>query len=384
MNDEAPGLEPVLEQETGNEVVPYRGEPPPLPAPAPTTPAQAKVDAIAALTMSAYGKAGTLQLTDEEKKALQADFPDDAFQPGAGGKERLIYIEHAALRQRLNQVLGIGQWALVPRNRWAQDYTTQGNKRASTVYVEAMLIVRGCFVAEAVGDMNYFPDNPSTNYGDAVEGAKTAALRRCCKEFGVGLQAWHKDFGDGWWARRKGKTTPQPTQTYQAPPAGRTAPAQATPAKKHATAATREWMIKELKAGPGGPSRQLVTNFFATDLRGKPLEELPFEFVPTSHGELRTLAAEIAKWEAANARVPEGETWRVFKVPWGKHMGTPLEELEKNVLFGFWANMKVETEWQGNPRSEAQIATDQAFRDALDEAGEHYEFRLSGESHGSD
>ena len=51
----------------------------------PITPAQAKVDAIANLTMSAYAKAGTLQFTREEIDALAADFPDEAFQPGAAG-----------------------------------------------------------------------------------------------------------------------------------------------------------------------------------------------------------------------------------------------------------------------------------------------------------
>jgi hypothetical protein len=34
-----------------------------------------------------------------------------------------------------------------------------------------MLLIRGCFVAEAIGDMDYFPHNAKTNYGDAVEGA---------------------------------------------------------------------------------------------------------------------------------------------------------------------------------------------------------------------
>src|SRR6185369_3356162 len=106
------------------------GDPPPMvPAPlevfkAPITPAQAKIDAVANLTMKAYERASTLQLTPEEIAGLKADFPDEAFKPGAGGKEHLIYIEHAFLRDRLTEVLGLGQWAIVPRNRWAEDFTT--------------------------------------------------------------------------------------------------------------------------------------------------------------------------------------------------------------------------------------------------------------------
>lgn len=182
----------------------------------PMTAAQAKVEAVANLTMKAYERAGTLELKPEEIQALQASFPDEAFKPGAAGKEHLIYIEHAFLRDRLNEVIGPGQWALIPRSRWAEDFVTMKGQPASRVYVEAMLVVRGAFVSEAVGEMEYYPKNASQNYGDAVEGAKTAALRRCCKEFGIGLQAWKKDFCEGWWQRRRSGTKPLTTVTNPA------------------------------------------------------------------------------------------------------------------------------------------------------------------------
>lgn len=182
------------------------------------TAAQAKIEAVAQLTMKAYDRASMLALTPEESAALQADFPDDAFQPGAAGKENLIYIEHAHLRDRLNKVFGLGQWAIVPRNRWAEDFRTYKGVDASRVYVEAMLLVRGCFVSEAVGDMVYYKNNESQNYGDAVEGAKTAALRRCVKELGVGLQAWKKEWCIGWWQRRNGKPSKTTEEMRQPSP----------------------------------------------------------------------------------------------------------------------------------------------------------------------
>jgi hypothetical protein len=182
------------------------------------TQAQAKVDAIAHLTMAAYSKAGMLQLTPEEAARLQAEFPDEAFRPGAAGKENLIYIEHTSLRSRLNEVFGPGQWSIVPRNRWTEEYKTSKGDPVVRVYVEAMLVARGCFVGEAVGDMSYYPKNESTNFGDAVEGAKTAALRRCAKELGIGLQAWSKTWCDGWWARRNGpRQGPVSTFTHPDP-----------------------------------------------------------------------------------------------------------------------------------------------------------------------
>lgn len=187
---------------------------------APVTAAQAKINAVAQLTMKAYDRASMLSLTPEESAALQADFPDEAFQPGAAGKENLIYIEHAHLRDRLNKVFGLGQWAIVPRSRWAEDFRTANGKEASRVYCEAMLLVRGCFVSEAVGDMVYYKTNDSQNYGDAVEGAKTAALRRCVKELGVGLQAWKKEWCQGWWQRRNAPKQSASVRT-QAPTAAK-------------------------------------------------------------------------------------------------------------------------------------------------------------------
>ena len=90
---------------------------------APITASQAKIDAIADLTHSAYQKAATLKITAEESDALRKDFPDEAFKPGAAGKENLIYIEHAFLRDRFTEVFGMGQWAIIPRNRWEEKFT---------------------------------------------------------------------------------------------------------------------------------------------------------------------------------------------------------------------------------------------------------------------
>ncbi len=183
------------------------------------TPAQARVDAVAALTMSAYANASMLKLTPEETKALQADFEDSAFRGGAGGKESLIYLEHPYIRDRLNEVLGIGQWSIVPRSRWTENFTTSQGKPGVKVYVEGMLVVRGCFVDEAVGDMDYYPSNPATNLGDAVKGAKSQILRRTAADgLGVGLQAWKKGWCEQWWLRKQGKVPPHQKPNGQPPP----------------------------------------------------------------------------------------------------------------------------------------------------------------------
>lgn len=199
-------------------------------------PSDAKNKAISDLTAECYKQASKLTLTKDEIAGLSADFPDEAFQPGAAGKENLIYIEHASLRERLDQVIGMGQWCMIPIRRWEEPFTYQkeiwiNNRRSgqfeevkgSHVYVDGMMLIRGAFVASAIGEMTYYPDNHTQNYGDAVEGAETAALRRCCKRIGIGLQAWRKDWCLGWWQRRKGPKgkppgrAPEPPITHSEP-----------------------------------------------------------------------------------------------------------------------------------------------------------------------
>jgi hypothetical protein len=181
------------------------------------TPAQAKNDAIAAVTMAAYAKASELKLTPEEGKALQADFPNEAFRPGAGGNQTLIYLEHAYLRDRFNEVLGLGQWSLITRSQWTEDFTTPKNVAGVRVYAQVMLMIRGCYVAEATNTMEYYPSNANTSYADAIQGSKTAAFRRCAADFGVGLQAYKKGWCESWWAWKNNGARPARPQEQQAP-----------------------------------------------------------------------------------------------------------------------------------------------------------------------
>lgn len=399
---------------------------------APITPAQAKIDAVANLTMKAYERASTLQLTPEEVSALQAEFPDEAFQKGAAGKEHLIYIEHAHLRDRLNKVFGPGQWAIIPRNRWAEDFSTGKGTEASRVYVEAMLCIRGCFVAEAVGDMVYYKNNDSQNYGDAVEGAKTAALRRCAKELGIGLQAWKKEFCEGWWNRKNGKGS-QTTQRQQ--PAnvpcdtkgqdgGKTGATSTPKEPPQATEKTRAWFLAEMRKCFSDPTLLQWAMDDGPPYALRPdegLEDWPLELVPTTKEALKEKVARCAEfmdvkpelqphiaesieppggWQGAAHGTPEpsrppstshppaksapkgqpegkehhSEAWYQFPMPFGKNAGTILGKLAKNYLYGLWANYVVETEYKGKPKKKETIEADRTFRVMLDQAGVFYKF----------
>lgn len=282
---------------------------PPTPNDSPNA-QHAKAQAIAALTMAAYQRASELKLTPEETKALVEEFPDECFQTGAAGKENLIYLEHVHLRNRLNQVLGPGQWSIVPRQRWGEDYKTAKGYDATRVYVEGMLIVRGCFVSEAIGDMSYYHNNDSQNYGDAVEGAKTEVLRRCCKELGIGLQAWDKKWTEGWWKRRReaqrapvGRPNPPQATTPQPPPKSAPEAKPSAPAPASGPVVGPKWrmtLLHRLLAAPGEPNRAVVHHFLMA--RGyikadQCLEDWPIFMLPKTKEDFDKLQNEVQDFE---------------------------------------------------------------------------------------
>lgn len=281
------------------------------------TPAQARVEAVAALLHKAYEKAGAAPITLEEAKALTAPFGDEDFYRGAGGKDDLIYIQHASLRGRLNSVLGPGQWALVVRDKWAEDYRTARGTSATRVYCEAVLIIRGAYAGEAIGDMSYFKNNESSNYGDAYEGAKSGALRRAVKELGIGLQAWDKAWCEGWKNRHARGTRPipaEPEHVHEAPPAP-AAPkseptAKAPEAPKPATQRTKDRFLELLK-----PIWDTAKEYYVKTgriLSTEDVSDLPLDYVPRTKEELEAimhcirLFADGASVEEAAEPTPSG------------------------------------------------------------------------------
>jgi len=162
-----------------------------------------RAESVNLLLAKAYERASTLELTADEIKRLTADFDDADFQRGAGGDANLLYLEHGALRKRLNDVVGIGKWTCIPRRSWSEEIQipAKAGKPASVavrIYIESVLIIRGCFVGEAIGDGTYYKSNAGGSYSDGYESAKTAAFRRCTKDFGMGLQAYSKDWCNQW------------------------------------------------------------------------------------------------------------------------------------------------------------------------------------------
>lgn len=373
------------------EIQEYRPPAPPdvVEPPGAMTASQARVDAVSKLLSSAYVRASMLTLTPEESEELTAEFPDEAVRSGARGDVNLLYIEHAYVRERLMSVFGPGQWTIVNRRSWMDDAT-------GWLYADVVLICRGCFVGECIGAMRYSARNSRINYADAIKGAESDALGRIAgTALGVGLQLWKAGWCEGWKQRQRGPAHGRPAP---APPA-------ATPAAKAlvkddklakaktsdvlpktATDATRKWMLKQL-ATVCGFSVELLHDYAQARgwiSAGADLDEWPLDQVPTGKGALTVLAHAIESFRdgdaAAEAAPAEDETWRAYKVPFGKNMGVPLEELDKKTLFGWWANFEVTTAWENKEgvtveRPKSDIVRDTEFRAMLDLAGQHYQFK---------
>lgn len=266
------------------------------------TPAQARVESVALVLNSAYQNASKLVLTPEEAKALMADFDDSDIRPGARGDQNLIYLEHAAVRRRLMEVFGPGQWTIINRRSWLDE-------AAGWLYADTVLVCRGCFVGECIGAMRYSAKNSRTNYADAVKGAESDALGRIAgTALGVGLQLWSKGFAEAWHARQKATQT---RQSYQQPPPQRTAQNPAPQANvERKTASSGDVLPKMATEDRRKKVYDYLLGMFGPDdlhafLDSKGwVNEWPLEHVPATNQALSILVNEINEFIASRQCPP--------------------------------------------------------------------------------
>lgn len=132
--------------------------------------------------------AGTLIITEEQKKILQAPVPEEKIEIRPDG---LVYLPWSFYQDRLDKAFGLS-WSLVPQGMPKYD------KYSNQVLWGFYLIINGKFIDFSIGQQEYIAKNPTMSYGDAIEGAKSNALMRCCKRLGVGLELWDKEFVENW------------------------------------------------------------------------------------------------------------------------------------------------------------------------------------------
>lgn len=131
--------------------------------------------------------AGTMVLSQAAQKVLRGDIPDELLEILPSGE---VYAPQTLYRQILLDVFGPGGWGLRALNQ----PTVQNN----AVIQQFALVVGGRVIAEAWGECDYQPSNKRMGYTDAIEGAKSEALKRCCKDLGIAAKCWDPGFCEEW------------------------------------------------------------------------------------------------------------------------------------------------------------------------------------------
>lgn len=143
-----------------------------------------------------YTGLSSAPFSPEAQAVLQAPLPDNeiAIRPDDGN----LYLPGGLYRTRLNKAFGLGGWAFKP----AHPPEVRVSGGATEVYYTGQLYVLGRFAAEAMGMGNYFPNSARSNYGNALESAKTDSLTRACKYLGIACELWDPVFARAWRADR--------------------------------------------------------------------------------------------------------------------------------------------------------------------------------------
>lgn len=162
-----------------------------------------------------YSSASSLKLTSDESEKIAADFDDDLIEIRPDG---YIYLPQVYYRKRLNTVVGVGQWGLVVKATYQE---TKAGK--AKFFLNGFLVIRGCYIGEAVGEAELHEDNGSQSNASVWESAKSDCITRCCKDLGIGSQVYEPKFIREWQKNNavqvwiKGKGWPQWRKTSSPP-----------------------------------------------------------------------------------------------------------------------------------------------------------------------
>jgi len=171
---------------------------------------------LEAVPFSGYSGVATLALASDKAAILVQPFHEDegldAYDILPTGE---VYVSQIHYRRRLNRAFGPGSWAMVPRGGYVQ----QGN----TLCREYALVVDGRFIAEAIGESDYQPNNARMSYASCAEAVKSNALTRTCKDLGIASECWDKRWAEKFKAEhcvavwREGERKPQWRRSDAAP-----------------------------------------------------------------------------------------------------------------------------------------------------------------------
>lgn len=134
--------------------------------------------------------AGTLVVTPEQKAILLQKIPDEDFDVKPTGE---VFVSQVRYRRILNDAFGPGAWGMRPAAPPMKE-----EQPTRHVAQELALYVYGQFVAQAWGEQDFEMGTNVLTFATALEGCKSTALVRCCKDLGIASEAWDRHFTEKW------------------------------------------------------------------------------------------------------------------------------------------------------------------------------------------
>lgn len=143
----------------------------------------------------AFAGASEKRATEKQTAILCApvDPKDAKILPDTGS----LYLSWDWYANRLTQAFGPMGWSLLPAVD-AQNNPIPPYIKGEVAYREFFLKVEGRFVASALGECAYRENNHRMTWGDAVEGARSNALARCCKGLGMASVLFDDEWREKW------------------------------------------------------------------------------------------------------------------------------------------------------------------------------------------
>ncbi len=128
----------------------------------------------------------TEPFAEATRRILAEPVPPEAVEIKPNG---IVFVPGVYYRRQLTRAFGAGGWAIVPRG--------PARVMGDLVVYPGALFALGRFVSEAVGECVYRA-NSQMSYASCVEGAKTDALSRCCKDLGMATELWDAAWRNRW------------------------------------------------------------------------------------------------------------------------------------------------------------------------------------------
>jgi len=131
--------------------------------------------------------AGTIKLTDAQRKIVFGKVEADLVEIREDG---IVYLPAVEYKRTLCEAFGL-EWAVVPES-------------PKPVEVDGLILwgfylfVQGQPVAFAWGEQKHQMGDHFMSYGDAMEGAKSNAIMRLCKQIGIAQDLWRPSFIRKW------------------------------------------------------------------------------------------------------------------------------------------------------------------------------------------